>query len=161
MQSLRDAAEMYLEITSKIFSQFYFNSPLLFDLEKQSARSNDDGVVGFLKSACYDYLQNDFLFDIGEIRKYFPHLASAAERGEREAHFLIGRAYHLGTGVPKNSEAAFKWISISAEKGCSEAQIYLGNMYKNGDGVPKDLNEAAKWFRMAGELTERPELKII
>jgi TPR repeat protein len=161
VQSLRDAAEMYLEITGKIFSQFYFNTPPLFGLDNPNERRKEDVFSGFKEMIAKSSEQNNSLSDLDEINKKFPGFTIAAMRGDRDAQFLIGRAYHIGRVVAKNDDVAFKWLKISAENGCVEAQKYLGNMYQSGDGVPKDLNEAAKWLRMAGELTEKPDLKIV
>ena len=73
----------------------------------------------------------------------------AAEKGDAEAQFALGRGYELGSGVPKDLEQAAQWYRKAAEQGHSEAQYHLGLCYEFGSGVPKNLEQAAKWYRKA------------
>jgi hypothetical protein len=65
---------------------------------------------------------------------------------------LIGLAYILGKGTPKDPRKAVKWFRKAAEQGHAGAQGSLGNAYRLGDaGVPKDDRESVKWYRKAAE----------
>ncbi|MDR1348832.1 MAG: hypothetical protein LBJ63_10510 [Prevotellaceae bacterium] len=71
---------------------------------------------------------------------------SAANRGDKEAQFMLG-TYYLNSG---NNTEGVKWISKSAES-FAPAQWILGGLYLNGQGVAQDNSEAAKWFRKGAE----------
>ena len=60
--------------------------------------------------------------DIEQLRK-------AAEQGDAETQFSLGRIYSLGRGVPWDSKEAAKWYRQAAEQGHARAQIMLGHMY--------------------------------
>lgn len=79
------------------------------------------------------------------------HLRAAAEHGDANAQFSLGRAYLMGQGVSKNQIAAFRWYRKAAEQGHASAESMLGTFYYSGEGVPKNLNEALRWFRKAAE----------
>ena len=78
-------------------------------------------------------------------------LNKAAEQGDAEAQYHLGRAYHYGDGVPKNDVEAVRWTRKAAEQGHVKAQSNLGVAYYWGKGVPKDFVEAVKWTRKAAE----------
>ena len=78
-------------------------------------------------------------------------LRTSAEKGDPMAQYGLGMVYARGSGVPANSEEAFKWLRKSATQGNAFAQSYIGVMYAAGEGVGKDLGEAVKWYRKAAE----------
>jgi TPR repeat protein len=82
--------------------------------------------------------------DVAEIR-------AKAEQNDPVAQKDLGILYANGTGVPKDSAEAVKWLRRAAEQGNAPAQKNLGLMYANGTGVAKDSAEAVKWFRKAAE----------
>ena len=73
----------------------------------------------------------------------------AAEQGDAEAQFTLGRLYETGEGVPRDDAEAVKWFQQAAEQGHTDAQDSLGRMYRFGLGVAKDDVEAEKWFSKA------------
>jgi serine/threonine protein kinase len=75
----------------------------------------------------------------------------AAEQGNSDSQYKLGRMFEKGTGVRQDSSEAVKWYRKAAEQGNATAQTSLGNMYLRGDGVKKDDAEAVKWFRKAAE----------
>ena len=86
----------------------------------------------------------------------------AAEQGDAEAQFNLGRMYKNGDegvpnegvpneGVPKNDVEAVKWFRKAAEQGDTKGQYLLGWMYANGEGVPKNDEEAVSWYRKAAD----------
>lgn len=75
----------------------------------------------------------------------------AAENGDAEAQFNLGRMYDEGHGVPRNPYEAVKWYRLAADQGHALGEANLGVMYMSGEGVPKDLAEAVRWFRLAAE----------
>jgi TPR repeat protein len=74
----------------------------------------------------------------------------AAEQGDAEAQFRLGRMSYLGQGVPRDYNEAVRWYRMAAEQGDPQAQYNLGALYESGpETVPRDLAEAAKWYRKA------------
>ncbi len=78
-------------------------------------------------------------------------LRQAAEQGDADTQFSLGRIYSFGRGAPQAHDEAVKWFRISAEQGAAMAQFKLSHMYANGMGVSQDHNQAVKWLRMAAK----------
>ena len=77
--------------------------------------------------------------------------ALAAEQGNANAQYNLGRRYFSGDGVVKDEAEAVKWCIKAAKQGNSEAQDSLGWCYENGVGIAKDPVEAVKWYQKAAE----------
>ena len=77
----------------------------------------------------------------------------AAERGDAEAQFYLGEAYHEGDGVRQSDPDAVEWWGKAAEQGHSAAQHQLGYAYREGRGVPESLILAHMWFSVSWEET--------
>ena len=75
----------------------------------------------------------------------------AAEQGDPEAQYQLGRMYRDGTDVPQDYEKAAEWFRKAAEQGNADAQNDLGVLYELGNGVPQSYTEAANWYRKAAE----------
>ena len=75
----------------------------------------------------------------------------AANRGNLDAHSLMGHMYEQGKGVHKDYREAIKWYRAAAGKGNALAQYYMGRMYGLGRGVSQDHQEAEKWMRKSAE----------
>ena len=73
----------------------------------------------------------------------------AAEEGQANAEFVMGRRYEDGKGVPRNYFEAMKWYRLAAEQGHAIAQYRLGLMYREGRGIPPDFVEAHMWLSLA------------
>jgi len=74
-----------------------------------------------------------------------------AEQGDARAQFEVGRAYHLGLGVPQDLTEAVRWARLAAAQGLAEAEYYVGYAYDNGDGVPQNFIEAVRLYRLAAD----------
>ena len=57
----------------------------------------------------------------------------------------------LGEEIPKDVEAAVKWLSLSAEKGNLYAQYRLGMLYLKGEEFSPQVEVAMKWLQQAAE----------
>jgi len=61
----------------------------------------------------------------------------AAEQGDAEAQFNLGRAFVNGEGVDKDKMEAVKWLRLAAEQGYEDAEEMLvrldGEDYLNQD----------------------------
>jgi hypothetical protein len=75
----------------------------------------------------------------------------AADAGDANAHFGLGRAHDLGLGVPRDASKAFAHYTIAASAGNADAQYAVGLAYAKGDGVDVDLAAAAAAYLQAAE----------
>jgi len=81
-----------------------------------------------------------------DLNKAFSYILEAANLGQREAQFNIGKMYELGESVAKNQKEAIKWYLKSANQQYYEARITLATKFELGDGVEKNFKEAMKWY---------------
>jgi TPR repeat protein len=79
----------------------------------------------------------------------FQNYLEAAEQGDAQAQYRLGRAFARGLGVEQNYEEALKWLRKAAEKGDADAQFMLGGMYIKGQGVTKNYGTAYMWIAFA------------
>src|SRR5262249_59993469 len=73
----------------------------------------------------------------------------AADQGDQEAQWQLGRLYSAGQGVPRNEVEAVSWYRRAAAQGDPEFQWQLGLKYLHGLGVPPDIVEAYLWLSLA------------
>lgn len=59
----------------------------------------------------------------------FQHFLSAAERGSKEAMFIVGNMYTLGEGTKKNDAEADFWFARAAHRGFGKAYPYLAQIH--------------------------------
>ncbi|MBS0346826.1 MAG: sel1 repeat family protein [Proteobacteria bacterium] len=79
-------------------------------------------------------------------------LRRAAEDGDVEARFQLGKLYSAGaTGIPADPARAFAWFSAAGKSGHAGAAYYLGIAWRDGYGVKTDHAEAARWLRRAAD----------
>ena len=65
-------------------------------------------------------------------------LTPAAEKGDAEAQYTLGRINDLGgTGVLQDRKRRRHWYQKAADQGNAEAQYRLGLLYEFGNGVPR------------------------
>ena len=74
-----------------------------------------------------------------------------AERGDPRAEYMLGLAFNLGRGVPRNDASAVAWYRKAAEQGVAAAEANLGAMYANGESVTQDYAQAITWWRKASD----------
>ena len=79
----------------------------------------------------------------------FSRVKKAAENGNAEAQFELGRIYGNGDGVPQDYQTAIEWLEKAAEQNHAKAQESLGSIYANGVGVKQDFPTARNWFMKA------------
>lgn len=76
-------------------------------------------------------------------------LVQAARRGHAAAQALLGRAFEVGRGVPRDLGKAVRWYRAAAISGHPLGQVGLGNLLRTGRGVARDPAAAAAWYRRA------------
>ena len=91
--------------------------------------------------------------------KALAKLLPAAEGGDPESQYLVGRCHHMFPITGRSYEEAFKWYSLAAESGHPGALFGLGVLYENGLGVPQSRSKAASCFLKATE-KEHPQAQF-
>jgi len=71
--------------------------------------------------------------------------SGAQERGPR-AGWLVGRQYFLGNGVPRDPDAAQKWLKLSADQNNAFGAYYLGRLMAD-----RDFTKAPKLYKIAAD----------
>ena len=78
----------------------------------------------------------------------FDKCLEAAEQGDAEAQYMVGKCYLTGEGTEKNKIIAFRWFKKSAEQGHAKAQYETGRCYLEGKGTEV---ESLEWYKKAAE----------
>jgi len=74
-----------------------------------------------------------------------------AERGDREAQYMLGMLYAEGQGVERDDLLAAYWYARSADQGFADAYYALGQLFLNRRGDRQDRMAAHHWFCLARE----------
>jgi len=75
----------------------------------------------------------------------------AAEKGDADARYRLGKLYKEGTVVAPDDAEALRLFRLAADQGHAGAQVALGEMYADGRGTEKNEAEAVKWYRKAAD----------
>ena len=82
----------------------------------------------------------------GEYKKAAAIWFDLARKGNPDAQFNLGLAYHSGIAGSFNEPEALKWYKKAAEAGHQRAQEYLAVGYREGwFGLEKNLGKARYW----------------
>jgi TPR repeat protein len=84
-----------------------------------------------------------------DVERAAEYYRKAAEYGDPDAQYLVGRCYDSGIGLPKNDAEATAWYSRAARGGNAEAQYRLGLAYERGSGIGKNLLQSYIWLNRA------------
>jgi TPR repeat protein len=88
----------------------------------------------------------------GSLKAALKELKPAAETGNAEAQYYLGRVfYYGGKGFPSDYGRAAAWFLKAAEQGHAAAQYKIGGSYFSGRGVLKDPVAAVAWWRRAAD----------
>lgn len=85
------------------------------------------------------------------------YLSEAAEAGEAEAQFLVGRMYLDGQGTDPDPQEAVVWLEQAAANEHREAAQLLAKIYGSGLGVPMDAAKAGAFLERAAELVDEED----
>ncbi len=77
------------------------------------------------------------------------NMEDAARRGQRAAHFRLGKLYADGVETPRDYAKALAHYKAAALAGDPIAQHNLGAMISTGRGVKRDYAEGLAWFILA------------
>ncbi|MDR0790070.1 MAG: sel1 repeat family protein [Bacteroidales bacterium] len=87
--------------------------------------------------------------DVEEIVPNVGDLRIAAESGDADAQFQLGKCYYEGLGVEQNIHEGLSWYNRSATLGYAPAQNAIGMAYETGDFGAEDAKTAKKFYTMA------------
>ncbi|KAG0226238.1 hypothetical protein BGW41_004235, partial [Actinomortierella wolfii] len=112
-------------------------------------------VSSVIQNVDSDYMEAQFELEesSGTSRNYTEAAIwyrKAAEQGDAEAQYLLGKMYLDGTGVEQNNKVII-WIRKVADQGNADSQTSLGILFSKGIGVVKDESEAFAWFLKAAK----------
>lgn len=148
--SLRDKAQKFEEQRQFVLAaetwEEYYN--LVWDGSKKDSYSTSEGYT-------YSHQGEDALnvggnyYGAKNYQKAIPWLNISAEKGNRQAQYLLGYMYAQGIGFAQNYTTAVYWLKKAAENDHAGAQCYLGYCYVNGYGVKEDIGEGFYWTRQA------------
>jgi uncharacterized protein len=120
------------------------------------ASQNDPlGIDYFKRSADLGYgpaqIALAYYYETGTVLASNPVLAvdlyrKAAQQGDPLAGWLVGRHYFLGLGVPRDLDAAQKWLKISADQNNAYGAYYLGRLMAD-----RDYTKAPKLYKIAAD----------
>lgn len=75
-----------------------------------------------------------------DIEKRFKnYYEKAADKGDANAQYYIGKLYYKGKGIEKDYKKAFEYLKKAAEQGHVDAQYYVGKLYYDGKGDRKSV----------------------
>ena len=78
-------------------------------------------------------------------------IEAAAEQGDMEAQFHLGRMYCQGEGTEVNYEKALYWWEKAAEQDDVRAQFNVGLIFFRGLGTEVNYEKALYWYEKAAE----------
>lgn len=90
-------------------------------------------------------------FDQGRYLTALDLALKAAEKGQPQAHTLVGRIHHEGLAVAKDEVLAAQWYRRGAELGDAEAMFAFGLMLADGQGIKRDRSGAGQMFEAAAQ----------
>ena len=75
-------------------------------------------------------------FDSGDVPGFFRQAEALAARGDAQAAFLLGKAYHQGRGVPADTGKAREYYRLAAAQDHARAEHNLGVLDLEVEGRP-------------------------
>ena len=85
---------------------------------------------------------------------------TAAEQGDPQAQFQLGRCYEKGIGTAVDSVEAVKWYTRAAEQNDPDGLYSLALCYYSAVGVPEDLTKARALLRKAIATGKLDRMKV-
>ncbi len=77
-----------------------------------------------------------------------PKVLDAAERGDAQAQYEVGRAWRA-LGTPEAVRLAQNWFRRAAEGGSTKAQLQLGGVLIAAEKEPEKITEGIRWLERA------------
>ncbi|HYD17641.1 MAG TPA: hypothetical protein VEF76_04085 [Patescibacteria group bacterium] len=161
-----EAHKWYLKaaVAGDAEAQYYAGHDFLYRLE----RDNDEAIKWLEKAAAQGsagaerLLGEAYLTGLAEVdkRRRFPYdlakgkalLQRAAEKGDKQAQYILGYALYYGQFEKIQDEtAAHKWLQLASAQGHPGAARILGEQYWFGSGVERDFAKSLVFYQRAAE----------
>jgi len=81
--------------------------------------------------------------------KAYHHFEFAAEKGNPDAQYYLGKGYIEGEGLKQDIQKGYNWMLKSAKQGDVDAQVYLISFFGEGVHTDPDYEEALRWAKIA------------
>jgi len=143
------AVELYEQIADRGNAMAQYKLGVLYELG-QGVQYNSVKSDELIRKAAAQGLKEakDWL----ETKEKLEKLKKAAEQGDADAQYELGRAYMQGWYfLPKDFVKANELFSKVAEHGDANVQYKLGLAYMDGNGVPRDYSKANELINKAAE----------
>jgi localization factor PodJL len=88
-------------------------------------------------------------------------LATAAERGDPDAQYILGLGDSLQPATERDPERAARWLARAASQGHARAQYALAQAYIDGSGVRRDPAWANMWLERAARRGHGPSQRAL
>lgn len=143
--------EIYIIISSGLLSQSHPKRGSLYQLDtpitiRFSSNEERAWVQTNIGTLYCNALNNTEHFNFTEAMKWF---RKAADQGDAEAQYSIGKLYDYGLGVQQNFTKAMQWYLLAANQNHAGAQYSIGMLYDNTEGSIQNFTEAMRWYRLA------------
>lgn len=86
---------------------------------------------------------------------------NAANKGNGEAAYNLGRAYQLGSDFEQSDEIAFQWFLKAARLDHIPSYLSVASAYRLGDGESENLPEAKFWLNKAADAGSTDAQRIL
>lgn len=90
-------------------------------------------------------------FDMANYQTALDYLEEPAEKGNKDAQYMIGMIYMYGLAGVKNSYMAQKWLTLAANDGQKAAQEQLAFLYRDELAPLYNPINAYHWFSIIAE----------
>lgn len=117
------------------------NCQLVQDIEARATK---------MQVPAYQFLYGDMLAYAvcveRDVKLGLHYMQKAADQGLAAALEQMGRYYHIGRLVQKDSSKAIVYLREAASLGNLNAQIRLVDMFNQGLGSPRDFEDGYRWL---------------
>jgi TPR repeat protein len=79
------------------------------------------------------------------------YLTEAANLGDAEAQFHLGKLHYGGEGVVQHAPEAVKWFQLSAAQDYAKAKYWFAFCLQHGLGIDKDTEKAKSLYQSAAD----------
>ena len=125
------------------------------NIEKKEAKPEEEPMDSATLAACaYHHEKALIYYNQKRYKDAVTMFAELVQYRYAPSIYYIGLCYLNGTGLTKNDEHAYKFISNAAERGEPRAIHDLAVLTENGIGTTKDEALAHKYFESAATLDE-------
>jgi hypothetical protein len=88
---------------------------------------------------------------IARAKTEFVELEKKADSGDLNALWSLGKLYHDGESVTKDTAKSFQYFKQAATLGNAPSQLLVGMGYYKGEGAKKNLKSAVLWVSKAAK----------